>query len=206
MPHIFTVLIPFVYYGYYLYFTETRRKQQTPYIFYYCAFYLLVFSFIPHKESRFLVPIIPFSCLMLGYFFFRKAKAYPKLLAFIVVLSLIVNAAIIGIFHAYHFKGHEIIQDLQKSDPNIHSIYIMQKFDVAYYSWAHSNSGNKPKLYLGNKNPTMARKYQNYTIPVLRDYEYNTCFELLYNMKEKNFRPKYIVFQEYSLTRSIYHS
>ena len=33
---------------------------------YYNAFYLIFFSAIPHKELRFLIPIVPFAFVMVG--------------------------------------------------------------------------------------------------------------------------------------------
>ena len=47
------------------YMTKTN-KGETAYMTYYTVFYLLVFSAIPHKEMRFLLPILPFCFMMIG--------------------------------------------------------------------------------------------------------------------------------------------
>jgi phosphatidylinositol glycan class B len=62
----FTALYPISVYSMYNHLKVSKNKAITPYLLYFVGFYLLVFSLIPHKEYRFLTPIIPFCCLMMG--------------------------------------------------------------------------------------------------------------------------------------------
>ena len=73
-PAMFTVLYPFVLYGCYFYYKESKEKKISPEMMYMTAFYVLVFSLIGHKEKRFLLPVFPFCVLAVGYLFIRKVK------------------------------------------------------------------------------------------------------------------------------------
>lgn len=76
IPQFFTVGIPAVYFGYYLYLRDklTISKDQIPYLAILSLSYIIIFSLIAHKEYRFMLPIIPFSALMGGYAFKKWAK------------------------------------------------------------------------------------------------------------------------------------
>ena len=67
MPLYFTALYPFVMASFYVYLRDMYKASQTPYILYLTAMYTIVFSLIAHKEPRFLLPVIPFCFLLLGY-------------------------------------------------------------------------------------------------------------------------------------------
>ena len=65
-PETFTLVYPIVLIGCVTHVQRKWNQRQSPYLTYYCVFYVLVFSFIPHKELRFLMPIIPFAMLIAG--------------------------------------------------------------------------------------------------------------------------------------------
>lgn len=50
-------------------------RSKTPYLAYYCLFYLLVFSALAHKEPRFMAPIIPFLFVMSGALLVKLVKS-----------------------------------------------------------------------------------------------------------------------------------
>lgn len=100
MPLVFLVMYPFVFPAIYLYTKETySNKKQQPYLTYFVAFYLLIFSLIKHKELRFLIPILPFCFLILGYFFFRKAKQFILWIKIIIIFNIVLNTLIIAVLH-----------------------------------------------------------------------------------------------------------
>ena len=75
MPKIFTVIFPCLIAAFYVYPRDMLKSgSQQPYMFYVSSLYLLVFSAIPHKESRFMLPIVPFCFLMIGYFLVKQIK------------------------------------------------------------------------------------------------------------------------------------
>lgn len=113
MPMIFTVLYPASLLSFYVYAKDTISiKKTTPILTYFVGFYLIVFSIISHKEYRFLVPIIPFTFLMIGYLLFRKIQHYPKLITLVIILSVVIESAIIAVMSTFHFRGWETMRDL----------------------------------------------------------------------------------------------
>lgn len=57
---------------------ETLNKNKSPEIMYMTVFYVLIFSIIAHKEKRFMLPILAFVFLVLGYLLARKARSWGK--------------------------------------------------------------------------------------------------------------------------------
>jgi phosphatidylinositol glycan class B len=94
LPGCVTVLFPFALVSYYVYYKDQTSKLEVPYICYYVVFYLGVFSLIGHKEIRFLIPILPFTFLMVGYFVFKNIKNRPKTFKYLIIISFIVETAI----------------------------------------------------------------------------------------------------------------
>jgi phosphatidylinositol glycan class B len=78
LPAIFNILYPFCLYGVYFYMKETLNKNKSPEIMYMTVFYVLIFSIIAHKEKRFMLPILAFVFLVLGYLLARKARSWGK--------------------------------------------------------------------------------------------------------------------------------
>lgn len=64
---IFRAHYPFLLYGLVRFWRDRRSKKQSADIVYLCTFYVLFFSLIGHKEQRFLLPILPFLFLILGF-------------------------------------------------------------------------------------------------------------------------------------------
>lgn len=66
-PLIYTAIYPIVLYANTLGHMEIQSKKGQPaYLTYYVCFYVFFFSVIPHKEARFLLPLIPFTLLTTG--------------------------------------------------------------------------------------------------------------------------------------------
>jgi phosphatidylinositol glycan class B len=78
LPESFTVAYPVLLIALWFYYKEMRSKRQAPFLFYCTIFYIAFFSLIAHKEKRFMLPIIPFCFLMIGYLLARKIKEWPR--------------------------------------------------------------------------------------------------------------------------------
>ena len=76
MPLFFTVAYPSVIGSFYVYARDSLKGgfKEKPYMLILTVTYLIVFSAIEHKEPRFLLPIMPFCFLMLGYFISKLLK------------------------------------------------------------------------------------------------------------------------------------
>ena len=102
LPAIFNVVYPLCIYAVYFYMRESWSKGQSPDMMYMTLFYILVFSIISHKEKRFMLPIVPFVFLALGYLLVRKVKAWRGLVYCTLLGSVIVEIGIHAFYHVHH--------------------------------------------------------------------------------------------------------
>ena len=65
------------------------NKRRSPEMMYATIFYIFIFSIIPHKEKRFLVPVVPFCMLALGYMLLRKLKSWKSKVTCLIWFSVI---------------------------------------------------------------------------------------------------------------------
>ena len=122
--------------------------RQSPYLTYYCIFYTLVFSWIPHKELRFLMPIIPFAMIMAGELLsttFAKSGMMPTLLSALLKLHILVEIVTYGVFNRYTQRDWDYDAYLTSKDKPIHSLYTQEAYTSPHYSWFH---GSGTKLHL----------------------------------------------------------
>ena len=174
LPQIFTVAYPSVLGGFIVYpkdqLSKWRAGGEPPYIFFLAAFYLAVFSLIAHKEHRFLLPIVPFCALMLGYFIAKLIKQsgsrIKKAITFYLCLAVFVEV-VMGLWYLnFRHRNWEIAAYLQTKEAAPHSIYAMTAFDIPYYTWTHRHKyldaqgkeTNRTIVYRADNNPTYARR------------------------------------------------
>jgi Alg9-like mannosyltransferase family len=192
MPLIFTALYPTAMVSFFVYGRDMlRSRAQIPYMLILSGFYILVFSIIAHKEPRFLLPIVPFVFLMIGYTVDKGVKQSGQrvrnLIKAYVIVALSVEVVMSTFFLNMQFRNWEVLQYLQDKEVAPHSIFSMQALDSPVYSWTHRHTyrnatGHEmPRtiVYRSNKNPTYARRKQNVSVPILHDHDFNSCFELI---------------------------
>lgn len=118
MPLIFTVAYPSVLLSFYVYAKDSlASKATTPYMLILSSTYLLIFSLIAHKEPRFLLPIVPFCFLMLGYFIHKLIKGQSRLARFVkpyIFLAIFVELAMSVFYLNLHFRNWEPLAYLQE--------------------------------------------------------------------------------------------
>lgn len=165
-PEIFTVMYPVVLAA--CCYTHIRRKHnkgQSPYLTYYCIFYVLVFSFIPHKELRFLMPIIPFAMLMAGELLSTTLASngwLATLLSVMLKLHIVIEVVTFGIFNRYTQRDWDYDAYLTSKETPIHSLYTQESYTSPHYSWFH---GSGTKLYLAQQDPQFARLAFGHPLP-----------------------------------------
>jgi phosphatidylinositol glycan class B len=185
MPLIFTVAYPSVLLGILTYAKDkfTQRGGEPPYILIVTVFYIFVFSIIAHKEARFLLPVVPFCFLMLGYFLvkqiksFRGGKCVNRFIKFYIWVAIIVELAMGAFFLFMQFRQWEILDYLQQKETSPHSIFTMQALDTPYYTWTHRHKyydergleTNRTIVYRSDKDPTYARRKKGEPIQILHD-------------------------------------
>lgn len=57
-------MLPFMGLGVAYYILICKNKREMPYTVIFTLFYLLIISRVPHKEARFMLPVIPYIMLM----------------------------------------------------------------------------------------------------------------------------------------------
>jgi phosphatidylinositol glycan class B len=70
-PLVFNFMVIFVFAAIYNNIKESRQTKQFPSLLVIIIAYTFTFSMIPHKEDRFLMPILPFVFLILGDFIYK---------------------------------------------------------------------------------------------------------------------------------------
>lgn len=128
--------------GTFIYVKESAELGRSADIFHMSAFYILFFSFIGHKEPRFLLPILPFIFLMSGYFIEFLSKKKSGLLKLALRLFLLVNTVVEVFFILLRLNFHNRFWDVmeylaEKGDTPPRSLYTAHRFETPYYSWLH---------------------------------------------------------------------
>jgi hypothetical protein len=85
--------------------------------------YLLVFSSIPHKETRFLLPIFPLCFLMMGDFSHKLMKKFSKnekQICFVLTVCVVYEAILSFAFYQYRDLRYKPVFDIMTYDDNPH--------------------------------------------------------------------------------------
>ncbi|CAD6190122.1 unnamed protein product [Caenorhabditis auriculariae] len=107
------------------------------------AVYVVFHSFLPHKEQRFLLPIIPFLCLYTGVAIdkirvsFGRAKLFPLLFT-----MFFINAIIALVASRYHQVGpfqasHAVITQAAESGKSFSIAALMPCYSLPGHSYFH---------------------------------------------------------------------
>lgn len=139
--------------------------------------YLLVFSLIPHKEERFIIPIIPLSLITLGLGIERVTNALFKR-TYVRNLAIIFLIAIYSLYPSFKLKKGDVV-------PYNNKMFLCMNFvgvapDVKallYLDWWHSSGGYS---YLRRKIPILFCDPDTYTPQRLEDLLSRNEFSLDY--------------------------
>lgn len=128
MPGIFTVAYPLVLYSFYFLTADNLKSGKCPEIMITTIFYITVFSLIPHKEMRFLLPVFPFCVLALGYTLVRKVKSWGGMVRKFLYLSVLVELVVQGAYHVHH-KLWVFTDYMLSKDTLPHSLFTTKRYD-----------------------------------------------------------------------------
>ena len=111
-----------------------------------------------------------------------------------------------------HGRAWEVVEYLSKKEVAPHSFLSLAYYETPLYTWTHrknyydenGNKANRTKILSLNKNPTFSRLKKGYPIPILHDFDFNTCFELLYSLKTNKIRPEYIEIHKFECAFGFY--
>jgi 4-amino-4-deoxy-L-arabinose transferase-like glycosyltransferase len=96
---IFIVAISYIFY-------KRDYSKQNVLLLLWIFIFLTIASLMPHKEERFILPIIPAICLICGYLFSKIEKKY--LYIFILLPIIFLSFSLFTSFFEYYNQGHNI--------------------------------------------------------------------------------------------------
>jgi phosphatidylinositol glycan class B len=109
------------------------------------GWYIFVFSFISHKEFRFLLPILPVMLIYAGYFMdmlnTRRPKGSRSLLSHpLFMLLLLANLGMALYFSTLHQRGTTDVMWYIQQNPNVGEVmFLMPCHSTPYYAYVHRN-------------------------------------------------------------------
>lgn len=106
--HIFTIILGT------LLALFKREVSIAPFLL--ATLYVLFHSFLPHKEHRFLLPVIPLLCLYSGYFFAALSRHFSVSKLFLCFTLITVNLSLASYFGMYHQSGPFTASDFIATD------------------------------------------------------------------------------------------
>jgi hypothetical protein len=121
---------------------------------YYIVFYVVFFSLIPHKEVRFLLPILPFCLLMSAECLNEQFKKRPTIVAFLLKLHVIIEITLYIIYAQIEGREWFVQKEIASRDP--HSVWITERFNVPNNILMHRPS-DPVKIYTSELDPYFAR-------------------------------------------------
>lgn len=109
------------------------------------GWYIFVFSFISHKEFRFLLPILPVMLIYAGYFMdmlnARRAKGSRSLLSHpLFVLLVVANLGMAMYFSTLHQRGTTDVMWYIQQNSNVNDVmFLMPCHSTPFYAYVHKN-------------------------------------------------------------------
>jgi len=192
---IFILMVPLAYYSIPRHFKVQWSKGNSPYMVYYTVFYIIFFSAIPHKEIRFLLPIVPFVIIMIAETLQQNLKNHPWKVAFWVKLYILEEIAVFIIYTVIQERVWEVRYDLAQIEPPIHSLWLNDRYSTPHFSMMH-RQGELVKIYHADKDPQFARERFGHALPVAYEMDLSLCVELLGALQTGAARPEYITISE----------
>lgn len=99
---------------------ECRHKMVFPYFVVLVFTYTLAFSMIPHKEDRFVVPVMPYLLILSGDFMYKQMKRYGRGVALIMLAAVLYEVVISVAYYACENKHYRPLTDIMRTDPAPH--------------------------------------------------------------------------------------
>ncbi|KHJ84139.1 plasmid Maintenance Protein [Oesophagostomum dentatum] len=120
------------------------------------AFYVLFHTLLPHKEQRFLLPIIPLLCLYAGPFFSARRSTLRRGFLFLMIGVNIIIALYCGLRHQIgpYNAADSVIALAAKKSRNVSVAALMPCYSIPGHSYFHNEVANIRMLdcspHLGN--------------------------------------------------------
>jgi uncharacterized membrane protein len=120
---------------------ECRHKQEFPFFVVLVFTYTLAFSMIPHKEDRFIVPVMPYLLILAGDFMYKQMKRYGRGVAILLLVAVAYEVVIQTAYYMCENKHYRPLTDIMRTDPAPHQLYHSNRYDVPLHSLIHTHQG-----------------------------------------------------------------
>ena len=151
LPAICGILVPFLLFKVYECCRQKRKsssEQVDNDLAWIIFIYTLIHSFSPHKEFRFLLPILPLVCVLAGRNLQTICQKIPKMKWYLVLSLIIFNYPHLYFLSKIHQHGpiginREILKIVSLMDSNEHNLtihYLMGCHSTPLYSHLHTDN------------------------------------------------------------------
>jgi len=173
-------------------YIRVKGNGDYPYTALYVIFYIFVFTVIPHKETRFLMPCIPFVFICIGELLDSSwLKAKPRCTAVLIKVQVLISIVITYLIIAYQRRSAQLRMEIYDQDPDMHSMYNLDVYNSAVHTILHRK--DKPvKVYAPNKDNQFAKVVFGFPLPLANESDSNMCLQMLDSISSKEIRPQYV--------------
>lgn len=130
--------------GYYIQRDNPANRSPPTILFETAVFYLVVHSWLPHKEHRFVLPIIGLIMPFAGLFLQQMSLKRPRMTKMIIFFLIMVNLIAAYFFCQVHQRGSldatkDIAKDITAKSPNqlTHVVQLTPCYSMPHYAYYH---------------------------------------------------------------------
>uniref|UniRef100_A0A0N5BSF2 Mannosyltransferase n=1 Tax=Strongyloides papillosus TaxID=174720 RepID=A0A0N5BSF2_STREA len=137
LPAVLTITLPFVV-GYFF----VRSSNASNDLIYAGIFYVFFHSLLPHKEHRFLLPIIPIANIYGGYYLRSLiTKRQMKLFLTLISITCLINISCAFFFSTIHQSGPlkmvEALRSKINDSDSVNVLYLTSCYNIPQYVYFH---------------------------------------------------------------------
>uniref|UniRef100_A0A0K0DLQ4 Mannosyltransferase n=1 Tax=Angiostrongylus cantonensis TaxID=6313 RepID=A0A0K0DLQ4_ANGCA len=104
------------------------------------SFYVAFHSFLPHKEHRFLLPVIPLLCLYAGSFFTSRRVRFRHIMFFIMLITNTTLAVYFGVRHQIGpYNAADSVLSMARKVENASMAALMPCYSMPGHSYFHND-------------------------------------------------------------------
>lgn len=140
IPVIFTTFIPFIAYGLYRIYHFKVLFQRMKSLLYLVVWVVFVYSLLPHKEFRFIFPIVPIVLIIAAYGIQQMPTKWRSRSILFLIVTQIPMALYLSLWHQRGVMDVMLsIRNEAKQNPNMSVGIIMPCHSTPWYSIVHEN-------------------------------------------------------------------
>jgi phosphatidylinositol glycan class B len=138
IPVIFTTFLPLLVYGFYRIYTQPVIYQRIQLLLYLSLWVITIYSLLPHKEFRFIFPIVPILLMVSAYGLQQIGSTrWRKRIILLLMVTQLPFALYVSLWHQ---RGVVDVMLWLKQEPTVKSIgVLMPCHSTPWYSIIHKD-------------------------------------------------------------------